>query len=461
MSPTSVEAKVDWCADGNVLLNLHSGNITENIAVPLLKDKVTPAQPAAQVRRTEEWYLDGTAATPTSPARCHEEVTSAFRWERQMRVGLDRLLRDGPRDYGRTGWLVNGSAVSSATFDWAPTAAASSGFEVTQLFAPEHGVHGAIAEAVKVDDHRDPWSGVPVCSLYSDGPAGTIEALDRCDTVIIDLPDNGTRYSTYLSTVADLLDAIATHSRPPRVVIADRPNLLGRRQEGPPLQSGFESIVGRVHVPARHGLTLGEEVRTYVQESGCGVDLDVVTVEGWEPSRMITSGPYLPPSPNLNSFDAQLLYVGTCLFEGTNLSEGRGTANPFQAVGAPWLDAAGLAAQLRKEDWPGVRIRATSFTPTASKHRDQLCNGVFIHLSDPTQARPLHLAVRLLELIFTQSDQTQLRTSGSPKPSRFLDRLWGGTELAEHLDCRSPRQFSIAEISPQHQGSEDVALYEL
>jgi uncharacterized protein YbbC (DUF1343 family) len=375
-----------------------------------------------------------------------------------MRTGLDRLLGHEPRSYGRTGWLVNGSAVTSAGFAWGPVAATASGFTVTQLFAPEHGAHGAVAAGVPVGDHRDSWTGLPVCSLYGAGQRHVGNALGRCDTVVIDLPDNGTRYSTYLATSAGLLDAVAAHPSPPRVVVADRPNLLGRRREGPPLLPGFESIVGRVHVPARHGLTLGEALRAYVRETGIRVDLEVVTAEGWDPHRMIEHGPYLPPSPNLTSFTAQLLYAGTCLIEGTNVSEGRGTAAPFQMAGAPWLDGPALAAALRADGWPGVLVREVTFIPAASKHQGQPCNGVFLHVSDAGQVRPVELAVRLLELIFTQSDRTELRSADDGTgPPRFLDRLWGSAGLADHLASRRTGHFTVA--AAEIAGLDAIALY--
>jgi uncharacterized protein YbbC (DUF1343 family) len=342
--------------------------------------------------------------------------------------------------------LVNGSAVTTGDMQWAPVAARDAGFEVTTLLAPEHGVHGAVAEGVSVNDHRDPRTGLPVCSLYAPGAASNLaRALDGCDTVIVDLPDNGARYSTYLATTADLLDAVAARSHSPQVVVADRPNLLGRLQDGPPLEPGFESIVGRLHVPVRHGKTLGELARCYVAEANLDLDVEVIGVDGWDANRPLDPVPYLPPSPNLNCFAAQLLYLGTCLFEGTNVSEGRGTANPFQQFGAPWLDAAALIDQLRKEDWPGVAFRAVSFVPSTSKHRGELCHGVFVHLLDPQLARPIDLGVRLLELVFAQSERAELRAGAEGAgPDLFLDRLWGSDALSCHLKSRSESPVNTA-----------------
>jgi uncharacterized protein YbbC (DUF1343 family) len=380
-----------------------------------------------------------------------------------MRTGLDRLLAsDDPASYGRTGWLVNGSSVAGGDYRWAPSVAAVRGFHVTQLFAPEHGVHGAVAEGVELTDHDDPWTGLPTCSLYPSNAERLAAALDRCDTVVIDLMDNGTRYSTNLATAADIIDAVAAHPRPPRVVVADRPNLLGRRREGPPLTPGFETIVGRLHVPARHGLTFGEAMRQYLVESELDIELEVVTVEGWDPTVMLEHGPYLPPSPNLPSFTAQLLYTGSCLFEGTNISEGRGTATPFQLIGAPWLDAPALADQLRADDWPGVLVRPVAFVPSASKHRGELCSGVFLHVTDSLAIQPIELSVRLLELVFAQSERTELRVGTELRPGwpdRFLDRLWGNDDLARHLLERSGEPFAVPHGDAGHSDLDAVALY--
>lgn len=368
---------------------------------------------------------------------------------REVRAGLDRIIDAGARGYGRTGWLVNGSAVTTGALRWAPVAARDAGFDVVALLAPEHGVHGAVAEGVPVADHRDPWTGLPVCSLYASGPSQLDRVLDGCDTVVVDLPDNGARYSTYLATTADVLEAVAARPQPPRVVVADRPNLLGRSRGGPPLEPGFESFVGRLHVPVRHGMTLGELARHYVAEAALDLDVDVVGVDGWDESGPLDCVPYLPPSPNLNCFAAQLLYLGTCLFEGTNVSEGRGTANPFQQFGAPWLDAAALIDRLAEDEWPGVAFRAVSFVPSASKYRGELCHGVFVHLIDPVHSRPIELGVRLLELVFAQSERAALRTGAEgPGPDRFLDRLWGSDKLSRHLESRTSGAFEFSDAGP-------------
>lgn len=372
-----------------------------------------------------------------------------------IRTGLDSLLDDVPTGLGRTGWLVCGSSVTSVTLEWGPTAARRRGVDVVQLFAAEHGVRTALAPGQIVEPSRDAWSGLPVCSLYGGSDQALLDAVDRCDTIFIDLLDNGARYNTYPAATIDLIDAVARSMCRPRVVVLDRPNVVGRAQAGPGLTEGFRSIVGRLNVPVRHGLTLGELARFYLHSKG-DVDLKVMTARGWDGSP-VQSGIYLSPSPNLNCFQAQLLYLGTCLLEGTNVSEGRGTAFPFQQFGAPWIDGARLVGRLRELKAPGVGFRPVCFVPSTSKHAGELCEGAFVHLIDADAVRPIETGVRILEVLFELSHRTELRWSDEEgAPHRFLDLLWGDSVLADHLAAHTGRRFTI-----EHQAADfsEISLY--
>ncbi|HTT91176.1 MAG TPA: DUF1343 domain-containing protein [Acidimicrobiales bacterium] len=360
----------------------------------------------------------------------------------ERRWGLDRFLRDGPRRGERLGWLANGAAVTQGELVWGPSAALARGFRVVQLFGPEHGPHGAIRAGQRVEDHRDPWTGLPVCSLYGSGPANLGEALARCDTVVVDMVELAARYSTNLALATDLLDAVASMGRH-RFVVLDRPNVLGRATEGPRLGPGVRSIVGRLDVPVRHGLTMGELLRWYAHSAGLDIGLDVVRVAGYDMEGVAQDRPFLSPSPNLNTIEAQLLYPGTCLAEGTNLSEGRGTAFPFQVVGAPWLDARTVAEELRGDQWEGVAPRPVRFVPNTSKHQGEVCEGVFLHVVDPDRMRPVALAVRLLLLVFARHEEAAVLPAGPERQLRFIDLLWGATDLGDCLEER--RQPSPAE----------------
>lgn len=357
-----------------------------------------------------------------------------------MQVGLDRFLRTGPGAYGRVGWLANGAAVTTEGLVWGPAAALAEGFPVSLLFTPEHGPHGAVKEGERVSHGSDDVTGLPYHSMYGGSPEGTpdgalVEAISQCDTVVVDLPDLGARYSTYIATTKQLVDAAARAGR--RVVVLDRPNLLGRRREGPGLAPGRASFVGALPVPIRHGLTLGEMMRWYTRTRQVDVDLDVVAIDGWEAAAAgLGYAPYLPPSPNMNCVAAQFLYPGTCLVEGTNLSEGRGTANPFQVVGAPWLDTAAVLKRLRADAWPGVLFREVHFVPLVQKHAGSVCRGIFFHVVEPDGLRPVELGVRLLSLVFATSPEARLQrpAGGGAGHLGHLGQLWGSDDLGHHLE---------------------------
>lgn len=353
--------------------------------------------------------------------------------------GLDRFLAEGPRRGERVGWLANGAAVTQGELVWGPVAALARGFQVVQLFGPEHGPHGAVKAGQRLEDHLDPWTGLPVCSLYSPAPAKLEEALARCDTVVVDMVDLAARYSTNLALVVDVLEAVASLGRHQRFVVLDRPNVLGRVAEGPRLSPSVSSIVGRLDVPVRHGLTMGEVARWHARSAGLDVDLEVAPFAGYDMRDVAAlDRPFLSPSPNINTMEAQLLYPGTCLVEGTNLSEGRGTAFPFQVVGAPWLDSRAVAQELRADQWEGVAPRAVRFVPSTSKHEGEICEGVFLHVLEPDRVRPVALAVRLLSLVFERHEEAALLPAGPGQRLRFMDLLWGATGLGDALEARRP-----------------------
>lgn len=353
--------------------------------------------------------------------------------------GLDRFLAAGPSQNERVGWLANGAAVTHGELVWGPVAALAQGFRVVLLFGPEHGPHGAIKAGQHVEDHEDPWTGLPVYSLYSSAPAKLEEALARCDTIVVDMVDLAARYSTNLALVADMMEAVAGLGRHTRFVVLDRPNVLGRAIEGPRLGPEIRSIVGRLDVPVRHGLTTGEIARWYSRSTGLDVDLEVACFAGYDMGEVAAfDRPFMSPSPNINGMEAQLLYPGTCLAEGTNLSEGRGTAFPFQVVGAPWLDARAIAKELRGDHWEGVAPRPVRFVPSTSKYEGEVCEGVFLHLVEPDRVRPVALAVRLLSLVFARHDEAAVLPASAGRQLRFIDLLWGAVDLGDCLEARRP-----------------------
>jgi uncharacterized protein YbbC (DUF1343 family) len=280
--------------------------------------------------------------------------------------------------------------------------------QLRALFSPQHGLFGTEQANMIGSDHRfDDRLKVPVHSLYqvrstaeADDPSGALEPseamLDGLDCLLVDLQDVGTRVYTFIWTVTYCLSACAKKGIP--VIVLDRPNPLGGRSvEGPLLDPAYASFVGRAAIPMRHGLTLGEVSSYLNQAMALGARLDVVPVRGWSRAAgWPDSRTWLAPSPNLARLEGVRLYPGGVLFEGTCLSEGRGTTTPFEIYGAPFINGHSLADCLRAYDLPGLVFRPVRFKPTFDKWSGQECGGVFVHVTDPEQARPYAVAVALL-----------------------------------------------------------------
>ncbi len=236
--------------------------------------------------------------------------------------------------------------------------------ELVALYGPEHGIRGVAEAGARVDTEVDERTGVTVFSLYGETLRPTPDMLEGVEVLVFDMQDIGARYYTYVSTMAYVMEAAGEAGIP--FVVLDRPNpIRGDVVQGNILDPAFASFVGLYPVPMRHGMTPGELARMYVAEYGIDVDLRVVPMEGWRRSMTYdeTGLPWVPPSPNMPSLESALAYPGTCLFEGTPLSVGRGTDRAFQWVGAPWLDGDALAAALEEYGFQGVRFEGVSFTP--------------------------------------------------------------------------------------------------
>lgn len=306
-------------------------------------------------------------------------------------------------------------------------------FELAALFSPEHGVRGDLAAGALVDTYVDEATGVPVYSLYrKDSKRLTPEMLDAVDMVVYDIQDIGTRYYTFIYTMLYALEDCAAAGKP--FVVLDRPNPLdGVTVEGNVLKAGFESFVGNYPLAIRYGLTAGEVATMANEEKGLGAELHVVPCEGWEREMRFQSGGgvWVAPSMGIPRYETALLYPGACLFEGTNLSEGRGTTAPFEIIGAPFVDADRLAAELNAKRLPGVYFRPTFFKPTFSKHQGEQCRGVYVHVLDVAALRPVELG---LTMLFTMREMfpefaflPPVREGGRP----FIDLLCGESGVRE------------------------------
>lgn len=310
-------------------------------------------------------------------------------------------------------------------------------FHLAAMFSPEHGVRGDQAAGAMVETYSDPITGVPVYSLYrKDSKRLSREMLDEVDTVVYDIQDVGTRYYTFIYTMLYALEDCAKAGK--EIVIFDRVNPLdGVTVEGNILKPGFESFVGNYPLAVRYGLTAGEVAMMANEQKGWNAKLHVVRCQGWD-RRMLfpeTGRIWVMPSLGIPRFESALVYPGTCLFEGTNLSEGRGTTAPFEIIGAPFIQAERLADEMNAQKHPGVMFRPVYFKPSFSKFQGEQCGGVQLHITDVRAFRPLETGVRLMFTIKNNYESFSFLPPVRENSRPFIDLLGGDNMYRdEHVD---------------------------
>jgi len=370
-----------------------------------------------------------------------------------MKLGIDCLLEDARLLSAlagkRVALLGHPASMTGRGQHTLDALAACPDVKLTAAFGPQHGMRGDKQDnMIESDDYLDPVLGLPVFSLYGKVRQPTPEMLATFDILLVDLQDIGTRIYTFITTLAYVLDAAAQTGK--SVWVLDRPNPAGRPVEGTILEPGWESFVGVGPLIMRHGLTLGEFARWYVAHQRLTVDLRVVTLEGYQPAAAPGFGwplyelPWVNPSPNASSLNMARCFPGTVLFEGTTLSEGRGTTSSLESVGAPDLDFGRVLrrAESFAPDWLiGCRLRLCHFEPTFQKHKGQLCSGVQIHTDfagyTPEGFRPYRLGALLLKAIRLEYPQYELwhHLDYEYETGRLaIDLLSGGTFLREWVD---------------------------
>ena len=357
----------------------------------------------------------------------------------RVRVGLERVAAERPEWLdARVGAVVHPASVDG-TLRHAVDVLLDAGFGLQALFGPQHGARGEKQDNMIESDHyADPVTGLPVHSLYSDVRKPTPEMLDGLDVVLFDLQDVGVRVYTFVWTMALVMEACAEAGV--EVVILDRPNPVGCVQrEGAVLKPGFESFVGLHPVPLRHGLTAGELARWLNTEREIGCTLHVVECTGLtREMRWLDTGlPFVMPSPNLPTVTSCDVYPGMVLFEGTNLSEGRGTTRPFELFGAPWLDADALVREATPRIGSGVVLRPAYFEPTFQKHAGAMCGGAQLHVTDLETFEPVRAAVGILCAARRLAPNDFAWRNPPYEYEEVLppiDILWGSSELRTGVD---------------------------
>lgn len=305
-------------------------------------------------------------------------------------------------------------------------------WKLMKLFGPEHGVKTAAKEGEHVSSETDENTGLPVYSLYGETRQPDADMLSDLDLLVIDLQDIGSRYYTNMNTVYYCMEACGKLGLP--CLVLDRPNPInGVSREGNLLDPKFRSFVGMHRIPNRHGLTMGELAVYFNEELNPKCDLTVVEIRGWDRQAILseTGLPFIPSSPNTANLTMCLLYPGTCFFEGVNVSLGRGTAHPFEVIGAPYINGHRLSDWFNEQKLPGIVSRPTYFKPTYSQYTGELCNGVHLHITDAKQLEPVRAGLTLLQgvkILFPSSFDFIGVTEGQ-RP--FIDLLAGTDQLRE------------------------------
>ena len=362
-----------------------------------------------------------------------------------VRLGSDVLIGSQHLRGARVGVVCNHASVDHAYRHAVDRLIEAPGVDLAAIFGPQHGFRSDVQDNMIETPHGDdPARRVPVYSLYSDTREPDANMLSGLDVLVIDLQDIGARIYTYIYTMANCLRAAARHDLP--VIVCDRPNpISGGQVEGAALAPGCESFVGQFPLPMRHGLTIGELARLFNDHFSIGATLEIAPMERWHRGMYWdqTGLPWVMPSPNMPTLDTAIVYPGTVLFEGTLLSEGRGTTRPFELVGAPWIDADRFAAAMNALGLPGVYFRPAVFQPTFQKHAQQTCGGCQIHVLDRDDFRPVLTGIALIDM-FRRFDPG--RFAWRPPPYEYehhkapIDILAGSDVLRRQIETETPLQ---------------------
>lgn len=322
----------------------------------------------------------------------------------RVKLGIEKLLSDSKSllKNQRVGFICNQASVNHEFQHAADLFFEDAEINLAALFGPQHGIRGDVQDNMIETAHaNDKKTNLPVYSLYSETRIPTEEMLRDLDALVFDLQDVGCRVYTFIYTMANAMAACARYGK--KMFVCDRPNPInGIDIEGNSLENEYKSFVGQYPIPMRHGLTVGELARLFNEEFNIGCDLQVVEMDGWQRDLYFdeTDAPWVLPSPNMPTVETSVVFPATVYFEGTQVSEGRGTTKPFELVGAPYIDADELAEELGKLKLAGVTFRAVNFLPTFQKHAGKTCGGVFLHVTDRRIFEPVITGIALVKTIY-------------------------------------------------------------
>ncbi|WP_326724158.1 DUF1343 domain-containing protein [Streptomyces sp. NBC_00243] len=381
----------------------------------------------------------GTAAAALTPAPAAAKETGG----RRLRTGFERLAAGGytPLDAQRVGIVTNPTGVTRDVRHIVDVMHADDRVNLTAVFGPEHGFRGTAQAGGSEGRYDDPATGLPVYDTYlkSGQPLADIFTASGVDTVVFDIQDVGARFYTYIWTLYDCMEAAQLAGK--RFVVLDRPNpVTGRAAQGPVLHKEFATFVGRQPIAQSHGMTVAELARLFNGEFlTTPVALETVLMSGWRRSEFYDASglPWVPPSPNMPTADTALVYSGTCLFEGTNLSEGRGTTRPFELLGAEGIDR-NWAETVGRLGLPGVHFREAYFAPTFSKFQGKTIGGVQIHVHDRAAYDPVRTGIALLVTA------KQVWSGFTWRADNWIDKLTGSTSVRTMIDAGATADEVVA-----------------
>ncbi|MEW8969187.1 DUF1343 domain-containing protein [Mesobacillus jeotgali] len=357
---------------------------------------------------------------------------------KKFKVGAEALLEDH-KDLikgKRVGLITNPTGVDQNLTSVVDLLFNDPDVELTALYGPEHGVRGSAQAGAYVEYYIDEKTQLPVYSLYGKTKKPTPDMLENVDVLLFDIQDVGTRFYTYIYTMAYAMEAAKENDIP--FIVLDRPNPLGGvKVEGPVLETEYKSFVGNYEIPLRHGMTVGELAMLFNEEFNIGADLTVVEMDRWKRTMNYDETPleFVMPSPNMPTLDTAFVYPGAALIEGTNVSEGRGTTKPFELIGAPFINSDELAAELNSLDLPGVKFRAASFTPTFSKHSGKLSHGIQIHITDYESFEPIVTGLHIVKTIHDMYPEDFEFRAEDSKGISFFDLLTGNGWIREEIEA--------------------------
>lgn len=338
---------------------------------------------------------------------------SCAQQEKQLKLGADRFVEENINELSgkKIGLIVNHTSLLSSGKHLVDTLNDTDGIIITSLFSPEHGIRGDVDAGKHISDAVDPVTGIKIISLYGSTKKPTKEMLNDIDILIYDIQDVGARYYTYISTLYYAIEAAAENNK--MIIVLDRPNPInGTNVEGPVLDLKFKSFVGITEIPIRHGMTIGELALLFNDDikikKNISASLEIVKMLKWDREKYYDEyfSQWISPSPNINKLETAIVYPGSCLIEGTNISEGRGTYEPFLVIGAQFIDSKELINELNRLSVEGVLLEPVQFKPVSiqgmsasPKLKDIGCNGIRITVTDRNTFHPVEFGVKLLSVI--------------------------------------------------------------